>query len=237
MASHRPRVAVVLCGSGRADGSEIHESVSCLVHLSRLGAAYRCFAPDAPQAEVVNHLTGKPVPETRNQLVEAARIARGEVDPLAALRVEDYDAVVFPGGFGAAKNLCTFAKDGPGCTVIPDVERVVKGFHAARKPIGMCCIAPVIGAKVLGTKAGGPGVRVTVGDDQGVGAAIASWGSASVARPVDQALVDDAARLATAPAYMYGDATPHEVFEGIGRMIERTLAMVAPAAEPAPAHA
>src|SRR5579862_9497660 len=131
-----PNIAVVLCGCGRADGSEIHEAVSCLIHLSRLGATYSCFAPDAPQAGVINHLTGKPSPgEKRNQLVESARIARGRIAPLSTLNPADFDAAVFPGGFGAAKNLCTFAKDGERCTVIPDVERIVKSFHAAAKPI------------------------------------------------------------------------------------------------------
>jgi len=227
--SGKPRVAVVLCGSGRADGSEIHESVSCLIHLARLGAAYACFAPDIPQKEVVNHLTGKPTGESRNQLVEAARIARGEIQPLASLDPAAFDAIVFPGGFGAAKNLCTFAADGANCTVIPEVERIVRAFHAAKKPIAMCCIAPVIGAKVLGTKAKGPGVRVTVGEDAGVGAAIASWGSTAVITPVDRACTDEVNRFASAPAYMYGDANPHEVYEGIGRMIEAALGMVASA--------
>src|SRR5262245_33945366 len=129
------RVAVVLAGCGRADGSEIHESVSCLIHLARLGAEYRCFAPRGPQADVVNHLTGAPAAETRDMLVEAARIARGEIEAISALRAEDFDAVVFPGGFGAAKNLCTFARDGANCVVIPEVERIVKAFHGARKPV------------------------------------------------------------------------------------------------------
>jgi enhancing lycopene biosynthesis protein 2 len=222
-----PKVAVVLTGCGRADGSEIHEAVSCLVHLSRLGASYRCFAPDAPQVDVVNHLTGKPMSgEKRNQLVEAARIARGEIAPLAALNPTDFDAVVFPGGFGAAKNLCTFARDGKNCTVIPEVERVVKGFHSAGKPVGMCCIAPVIAAKVLGKASGGPGAKVTIGDDPDTAAAIGAWGSTNIVKPVTEAYTDEANRLSTAPAYMYGRATPHEVFEGIGAMIESTLGMI-----------
>lgn len=222
-----PNIAVVLSGCGRADGSEIHEAVSCLIHLARLGAAYRCFAPDAPQTDVVNHLTGEPVPgEKRNQLVEAARIARGEIAPLSTLDPAAFDAVVFPGGFGAAKNLCTFAKDGENCTVIPDVERVVKGFHAAGKPVAMCCIAPVIAAKVLGRNAGGPGCTVTIGDDQGTAAAISKMGSSNTVEPVTAAAVDPANRLATTPAYMYGSASPWEVYQGIGRMIEETLALI-----------
>lgn len=232
MTTHTPRVAVVLCGCGRADGSEIHEAVSCLIHLARLGATYHCFAPDAPQAEVINHLTGKPAHETRNQLVEAARIARGKIAPLAELRHTDYDAIVFPGGFGAAKNLCTFAKEGPACRVDPHVERIIKDFHAAHKPIGMCCIAPVLGAKVLGSKSGGPGIKVTIGHDPGVSAAIAAWGSSNVPKDVTEACTDHDHRIATAPAYMDDHATPFQVYEGIGRMIESTLAMVR-----APAHA
>src|SRR5512140_3595811 len=102
-----PKIAVVLSGCGRADGSEIHESVSILIHLARAGAAYHCFAPDQAQSDVVNHATGKPAKETRNCLVEAARIARGEITALAKLDVDAYDGVIFPGGFGAAKNLCT----------------------------------------------------------------------------------------------------------------------------------
>ncbi|MEX2219068.1 MAG: isoprenoid biosynthesis glyoxalase ElbB [Phycisphaerales bacterium] len=220
------RVAVVLAGCGRADGSEVHESVSCLIHLARVGASYRCFAPDGPQTDVVNHLTGEPAPETRNMLVEAARIARGDIGPLSELRVEEFDAVVFPGGFGAAKNLCTFAKDGENCAVDTDVERVVKGFHSAGKPVGMCCIAPVIGARVLGKARGGPGVQVTIGDDAGTAQAIGRMGSTNVPRAVTEAAVDEANRLATTPAYMYGEASPWEVYRGIGEMIERTLAMV-----------
>jgi enhancing lycopene biosynthesis protein 2 len=218
-------VAVVLAGSGRADGSEITEAVSCLVHLSRLGASVRCFAPDAAQAGVVNHITGEPQREQRNMMVEAARIARGEVSPLSTLNPAEFDAIVFPGGFGAAKNLCTFATDGESCTVVPDVERIVKAFHGAGKPIGMCCIAPVIGARVLGRCRGGPGVTVTIGNDEGAAAAVAKMGSRNIVRPVTEAYVDEANRLATSPAYMYGDATPWEVFQGIGEMIERTVEM------------
>ncbi|MCC6660206.1 MAG: isoprenoid biosynthesis glyoxalase ElbB [Phycisphaerales bacterium] len=229
--AHKPHVAVVLAGCGRGDGSEITEAVSCLIHLSRLGATFACFAPDAPQADVVNHVTGKPAPgERRNQMVEAARIARGKVAPLASLDPERFDAVVFPGGFGAAKNLCTFAKDGANCTVIPDVERVVKAFQVGGKPLGMCCIAPVIAARVLGKASGGPGCTVTIGDDAGTAAAVAKMGSTNVVKGVIEAAVDPKNRLTTSPAYMYDDATPHQVFEGIGRMVEGTLKMVRSAA-------
>jgi enhancing lycopene biosynthesis protein 2 len=209
-------VAVVLCGSGRADGSEITEAVSTLIHLSRVGLPYRCYAPDGPQAEVVNHLTGKPAPESRNMLTEAARIARGEIASITTLHTSDHCAVIFPGGFGAAKNLCTFAKDGPDCTVHPQVERVIKEFHAARKPIGLISIAPVLAAKVLGTAAGATAPSPSVRRRN-------RPGHRHHGRPYNrqegpQAHTDDTHRIITTPAYMC-DAKPHEVFDGIGELV------------------
>ena len=220
------KVAVVLAGSGRADGSEIHESVSVLVHLARLGADYRCFAPDQPQADVINHATGTPMKETRNCLIEAARISRGEITPLRRLDPAEFDAIFFPGGFGAAKNLCTFAKEGQNCSVQPDVERLVKTFQAMGKPIGMCCIAPVIAARVLGTARGGPGCTVTIGDDKAAADAVTGMGSRNAVRQVTEIEVDENVRLATTPAYMYSEASPWEVFQGIGHMVESALGLI-----------
>lgn len=215
------KAAVILCGSGRADGSEITEAVSVLVHLSRLGFAAACFAPNRAQADVVDHATGAATAERRHCMTEAARISRGDIRPLDALDPREFDLLAVPGGFGAAKNLCTFAKDGAACTVDADLERAVRAFHAARKPIAMCCIAPVIVAKTLGRGAGGPGVRVTLGLAQGGGPdAVAGWGSTHEPRPATEACVDEANLVTTAPAYMHGEATPHEVFAGIGAMIE-----------------
>lgn len=223
MPQSAPRVAVVLAGCGRADGSEVQESVSCLIHLSRLGATYRCFAPDKPLVDTVNHATGKPASETRNALAEAARISRGEITPLAKLDPLAFDAVVFPGGFGAAKNLCTFAKDGPSCDVEPDVTRVIRSFHEQKKPIGLCCIAPVLAARVLGKAMGGPGCKVTIGNDAATAKAIEAMGSVNVAKSATESLSDEANRVHTTPAYMF-DASAHEVFVGIGKMIDSVVA-------------
>lgn len=226
------KVAVVLSGCGVFDGSEIHEAVSILLHLSRAGVVYDCFAPNIDQAQVINHLTHQPAPgEKRNVLVESARIARGKIQSLDKLDPAKYDAVFFPGGFGAAKNLSDFATKGAECTPHPQVERVIKSFHAAGKPVGLCCIAPVLAARVLGTKKGGPGVKVTIGGDKGTADAIAAMGATHQNCAVTEACVDDAQRVATAPAYMY-DAPIHQVFDGIGAMVESTLALIRQ-----PAHA
>ncbi|XP_072826159.1 glutamine amidotransferase-like class 1 domain-containing protein 3, mitochondrial isoform X1 [Vicugna pacos] len=155
------RVALVLSGCGVYDGTELHEASSILVHLSRGGAEVQIFAPDISQMHVIDHTKGQPSEgESRNVLTESARIARGKITDLAKLRAADHDAAIFPGGFGAAKNLSTFAVDGKDCRVDRDVERVLKEFHQAGKPIGLCCIAPVLAAKVLS------GIEVTVGHEQ-----------------------------------------------------------------------
>lgn len=217
------RVAVVLSGCGKMDGSEVQEAAAILFHLSRHGASVRCFAPEAPQADVINHATNKPtIGGTRNMLVEAARISRGDITPLEKLNPAEFDALCMPGGYGAAKNLCDFAVKGTECTVLPDVERVVKGFHGAKKPIAMCCIAPVIAARVLGTRGGGPGCRVTIGTDAATAAAVATMGAANIAKGVTEIFIDEPNRLITTPAYMY-EATPFEVYQGIGLMIDALM--------------
>ena len=217
------KVAVVLSGCGVFDGSEIHETVSALVHLSRLGAETHCFAPDTDQPSVVNHLTGKPEGEHRNILVESARIARGHVRPLAECKASEFDAIFFPGGFGAAMNLCDFADKGADCMVNQEVERTLNEFHDAGKPIGMCCIAPVIAAKTFGRSGG---VTLTLGEAAGASKAAEAMGATHREAGVMDVVTDEANHLTTTPAYMHGQAPIHEVFEGIGRMVEQTLSMV-----------
>jgi enhancing lycopene biosynthesis protein 2 len=220
-----PTIAVILSGSGRADGSEITEAVSCLVHLDRHGAKSLCFAPDKPQVDVVDHATGKPTADKRNIMTESARISRGQIAPLSTLDIDAFDALVLPGGFGAAKNLCTFASDGADCAVDPDVERAFRGFHKSGKPIALCCIAPVIAARLLGTAAGGQGCTVTIGDDAQTAAAIGKMGCTNTAKGVTEAVVDAKNRIVTTPAYMC-DSGPHGVFTGIGRMIDETMKLI-----------
>jgi enhancing lycopene biosynthesis protein 2 len=226
--SHPPRVALVLSGCGVYDGSEIQEAVACIFALSKAGAHTGFFAPDKDQAHVIDHRTGQPADETRNVLTEAARIARGDIAPLADLAASDFDAVIFPGGFGAAKNLCSFAFDGDGMSVDADAERVINDFRAAGKPIGMCCIAPVLAAKVLSTP--DAPATVTLGAASDASAAAEAMGATHAERAVTEIAVDDANALTTAPAYMYGEAAPHEVQEGIEKMVASVLERVGVAA-------
>jgi enhancing lycopene biosynthesis protein 2 len=211
-------IGVVLSGCGVYDGAEIHEAVLTLLALDRAGARALCLAPDAAQHHVINHLTGAEMPEQRNVLVESARIARGDISDIAAIGVDQLDGLIFPGGFGAAKNLCTFALDGPNAQVHPEVDRLVRAMHAARKPIGFACIAPVIGAKVLGAS----GVSLTIGNDPGTAAAIASAGARHVDCPVREMVADADQRVVSTPAYMLGKSIS-EVAEGIERMVQTVV--------------
>ena len=190
------KFAVVLCGCGCYDGSEIHESVMTLLAIDRNECQYSIFAPDADQYHVINHYTKQASNEKRNMLAEAARIARGDIQPLTALKAGDFDAVVFPGGFGAAKNLFTYALEGTNAVVIPEVERVVREFHAAHKPIGALCIAPVMIAKILGN------ITITVGVDEKTIADVESFGAKHINTQQTEVIADKENKVFTTPCYM-----------------------------------
>jgi enhancing lycopene biosynthesis protein 2 len=214
------KVAVVLSGCGVYDGAEIHESVLTLLRLSEKGASYQCLAPDIDQLHVVNHLTGEVAAgESRNVLVEAARIARGEVQDLKAARVEDYDALIVPGGFGAAKNLCDFAVNGADMTVQQDFLHFAQAMHEAGKPIGLMCIAPAMSARIFGD-----GVACTIGTDEETAAAIEAMGGKHISCPVKEAVIDRDRKLVTTPAYMLAGNVA-EAASGINRLVDEVLAM------------
>jgi len=221
-------VAVVLAGSGVYDGSEIHEASATLVSLSRSKASYQVYAPDIPQMHVINHTTGEEMPEMRNVLLESARIARGKIQPLDKLNVQDYDAVVFPGGFGAAKNLSNFAVKQTEMTVDEDVSKVINDFHSAGKPIGLCCIAPVLAAKCVS------GCEVTVGMDTeqdgrfpyaGVSGAINAMGGKHVCKEVNEICVDEKNKIVTTPAFMC-ETDLHEIHDGVASMVTAVLKLI-----------
>jgi enhancing lycopene biosynthesis protein 2 len=215
------KVAVVLAGCGVYDGAEVNEAVLTLLCLEQQGASYQCFAPDIEQMHVINHLSGEPVDgETRNVLVEAARIARGNVMDLATADVSGFDALVVPGGFGAAKNLCNFAVAGPEMEVQSDFLRVAGDFHKAGKPIGLICIAPVMAAAICGE-----GANCTIGNDADTAAAIEAMGGKHVACPVSEARVDTERKLVTTPAYMLAGGVA-EAYSGINQCVKEVLALV-----------
>ncbi|HUU83662.1 MAG TPA: isoprenoid biosynthesis glyoxalase ElbB [Phycisphaerae bacterium] len=218
------RVAVCLSGCGFLDGSEIHEAVFTLLALDRARAEIVCCAPDKPQADVIDHRTQKPVPDKRrNVLTESARIARGEIKPLSAVRAGDIDALIFPGGFGAAKNLCTFARNGPDCTVDPQVESLVKDMVAAGKPIGAICIAPAMLARIVGKQK--IKARLTVGSDPQTAAAINRMGATHCECPTSEMVADAEHKLVSTPAYMTGKG-PADVCAGIEKLVAEVLRMV-----------
>jgi enhancing lycopene biosynthesis protein 2 len=204
------KIAVVLSGCGHRDGSEITEAVSLLISLHQAGAAVSCFAPNI-EFPVTHPLTGEPTSEKRSVLAESARIARGHVEDLAKLNVADFDGLAFPGGYGAAKNLSNWAEKGSQCDVHPEVRRVILDFHGASKPIGAVCIAPVLLARVLGDKK----ITITIGEDAATAAEIAKTGAQHEDCPVDDYISDREGKVVTTPAYMYDDAKPNQVFQGI----------------------
>jgi enhancing lycopene biosynthesis protein 2 len=221
-----PKVAVLLAGCGHLDGAEVREAVLTLLALDHHGATYQCIAPDVDQHDVVNHATGQPVPGARrNVLEEASRIARkGQCLDLAQVSPQQFDALIMPGGYGAAKNLCTFAFKGADGAVLPAVEAFIRGFFEARKPVGAICIAPALVALAL---SGRETVDLTLGNDEGVAKAMRKLGQ----HPRDTAsareiVIDEAHKLITTPAYMFDDARLSDVFVGIERCVAEVLKRV-----------
>lgn len=190
------KAAVVLAGCGVFDGSEIHEAVMTLYAIDKAGGSYQIFAPNVMQHHVINHLTGEVTGESRNVMVEAARIARGKVKAMTVYDPADFDTLIFPGGFGVAKNLCTYAFDGAECRVDRVVEEAIRNTHRAGKPIGALCISPVLITRVLGN------VTVTIGKDQGTITDIITLGGGHEIKGHGEVSVDTANKIVTTPCYM-----------------------------------
>ncbi|MEO4012734.1 MULTISPECIES: isoprenoid biosynthesis glyoxalase ElbB [Pseudomonas] len=211
------KIAVILSGCGVYDGAEIHESVITLLRLDQRGAQVQCFAPNIAQLNVINHLTGEEMPESRNVLVESARIARGNIKDIREADVEDFDALIVPGGFGAAKNLSNFAVEGAGCTVQPEVLALAEAFAEAGKPVGLICISPALAAKIYG-----PGVTCTIGNDADTAAAMNKMGATHKDCAVSDIVEDKARKLVCTPAYMLAQSIS-EAASGINKLVDRVL--------------
>ena len=215
------KVAVILSGCGVFDGAEIHESVLTILALVKAGAEPEFLAPDIPQASVINHLTGHVAEgESRNVLVESARIARGKIKDIAKADTADYAAVFFPGGFGAAKNLSDFASQGAACHVQQDVLQFAKNIAQAGKPACYICIAPAIIPQVYGA-----GARLTIGDDTDTAAAITAMGGVHVNCAVSGIVIDEGRKIVTTPAYMLAQNIA-EAALGIEAAVKATLALI-----------
>ncbi|OHB32845.1 MAG: isoprenoid biosynthesis protein ElbB [Desulfuromonadaceae bacterium GWC2_58_13] len=218
------KVGVILSGCGVFDGSEIHEAVITLLAIDRAGAEAVCMAPNIGQMHVVNHLSGTVAEgESRNVLVESARIARGKIRDIKDVKVSDFDALILPGGFGAAKNLCDFAVKGSDCTVQPDVARLVRETVEARKPLAAICIAPALLSKVLGSQK--LPHKLTIGTDEGTAQALTAMGSEHVNCPVTECVVDKANKIVSSPAYMLAERIS-EAAEGIEKTVKTLIGMI-----------
>lgn len=213
------KVAVILSGSGVFDGAEIHESVLALHAIEKQGATWHCFAPNIDQLHVINHKTGEEMDETRNVLVESARIARGRIEDVAKLNVDDYDALLLPGGFGAAKNLTDFAIKGAECSINTHVASACRAFAQARKPAGYLCIAPTIIPMIYGQ-----GVQATIGNDAATAAAFNTLGGQHVESPVDEVVFDKEHLVLSTPAYMLAENISQAAV-GIEALVEKLITL------------
>jgi enhancing lycopene biosynthesis protein 2 len=219
--SEQKTLGVILSGAGFLDGAEIQEAVLALLAIDEARAQARIFAPKLPFAEV-DHTTTKATGQTRDVLAEAARIARGKISDIHAVKGADVDGWVIPGGYGAAKNLCDFAQKGEQATAHKDVARVVREALSAQIPVGACCIAPALLAVIM--RATGTHLRLTIGNDPDTSRALTAMGAVHEDCAVTDVCVDADHRVVTAPAYMYGEARVSDVKTGIDKMVRQVIA-------------
>ncbi|MFQ6678092.1 MAG: isoprenoid biosynthesis glyoxalase ElbB [Fidelibacterota bacterium] len=215
-----PRIGVVLSGCGFNDGAEIHESVITMLELDKAGADMVLMAPNIDQLQVINHYTGQEMDEYRNVLVESARIARGNIKDMAEVSSSDVDALIFPGGFGVAKNLCDYAMTGANCSINPDVLRLANDVHKEKKPIGVICIAPAMMAKILGEN-----TELTIGFDEQTANDINAMGAKHISCPVDEIIIDSKKKVVSTPAYMEAKSIK-EAAQGISKLVAEILNMI-----------
>jgi len=217
----RKKIGVLLAGCGVKDGSEIHEATLTLYFLSKHGAEYVCMAPDKAQADVVDHCKEEVTGETRSVLIEAARIARGNIRDVRTVRADEIDGIIVPGGFGAAKNLSTFAFEGPDCHADEDASRLLRELHNAGKPIGALCIAPTLLARVFGLDYQ---VTLTIGSDPATASALEKMGARHVVSKVDEIVTDSQNRIVSTPCYMLAQNIG-EVGDGVEKLVIELLKM------------
>jgi enhancing lycopene biosynthesis protein 2 len=218
----KKKIGVLLAGCGVKDGSEIHEATLTLYFLDKHGADAVCMAPNKAQFDVVNHLTGEPLKETRNMMVEAARIARGNISDVTAIKADQLDAIIIPGGFGAAKNLCTFAVEGPNCKVEEGAALLLKEMHRLNKPIGALCIAPTIIARLFGEE---HSPEITIGFDKSAAQALEQMGATHKESAVDDIVVDLKNKIVTTPCYMLGPGIK-EIAAGVEKLVMKIIEMI-----------
>ena len=213
------KFAIVLSGCGVYDGAEIHEAVTAMLAICRKGHSYQIFAPDIPQYHVLNHITGEEMSEKRNVMIESARIARGNIKDLKTFDPSEYDALLFAGGFGAAKNLSDFAFKGNEFVVIDQVSNVIRATHNAGKPIGAMCVSPVLIAYVI------KGVELTLGGKCGASDAAEVHGAIHKVTTHGEVTIDRKNKVATTPCYML-DATIAQVAEGAENLVNELISLM-----------
>ena len=214
------KIGIVLSGCGVNDGSEIHEAVITMLELDKAGTDMLLMAPNIDQLHVINHATGEEMDDSRNVLVESARISRGDIEDIAVVTSENVDALIFPGGFGVAKNLSDYAMAGVECSVNPDVLRLSREVHNEGKPIGAICIAPAILATILSGE-----TELTVGFDEQTASDIDAMGAKHVLCPVDEIVVDKEKKVVSTPAYMEAQSIK-EAALGIEKLVAEILNMI-----------
>jgi len=224
-------IGILLSGCGVYDGAEIQESIFTMTAIAEQGHAYECISINKNQHHVINHLTGEEMPESRNMMVESARIARGAVKEISDISPANIDALVIPGGFGSAKNFSDWAFNGPDGTILPEVKLLLVNLINAGKPIAALCVSPILIAKALEDSAIQPNLTLGNTKDKspyeidGFHAGIQKTGSKTEERALKEVLIDVENKIITAPCYMM-DASILEIRDNIKLAVKELIKLI-----------
>jgi enhancing lycopene biosynthesis protein 2 len=222
------KIGILLSGCGVYDGSEIQETVLAMLAIQEVGAEYFCISIDKNQHHVINHLNGTEMAETRNMMIESARIARGNVKNINEVEIRDFDALVIPGGFGNAKNLSSWAFDGPKGTILPEVKLLIVNCINAGRPIAALCVSPILIAKAM--EDSGFQVELTLGNSADSSpynindfhASLKATGAKTFEKNIEGIQIDEKLKIVSAPCYMI-EANILEIRNNIKQAIEALM--------------
>jgi enhancing lycopene biosynthesis protein 2 len=225
------KIGVLLSGCGVYDGAEIQETVFALLAIEELGAEAICLSVNKNQHHVVNHLTGEEMPESRNMLVEAARIARGAVHDISTFDNTQIDALVIPGGFGSAKNFTTWAFEGPNGSILPEIKELIQQCISDKKPIAALCVSPVIVGLALNQS--DLQATMTLGTDKekspyeinAFSSGLSQTGVQVEMKTIREIALDEKLKIVSAPCYMM-DASIVEIRTNIQQAMQALIQLI-----------
>ena len=217
--------AIILSGCGGMDGTETHEATCLMLAIKQNGCNYRCFAINENQKYVV-HSGMQQTSEKRNMLAEAGRLDRGITKDFAKLDKNQFDALVFPGGYGTGTSFSDFIEcNGTSCKknlnykVRAEIKNVIQEFHAQGKPVFAGCLATILPNGSL------KGLKIMTDTGRYTEEAIIKNGNKPVVCQAGEICIDEENKIITAPYYLSSKVDIDTIFAESDKGIKAVIAL------------